>query len=265
MSKLKIGVSSCLLNSSSGYNYISFFLNKWFDLVPICPNIICKNSGRSRPNNTLENRLEGVNLVAFILKSDSSKCDFREGSNRVLIDSIRRLYAIVPIETDENINIPAIRDRFIVSLAVIKRWKSLNKHVDSIYDFHNKHKFLLQSFNDILFMKLDSLVKNRRSLFYGDFRNKYEKTLLKLLKNSRKRINIYRSLKRIYEKIGRRLNSSDRYELRHTISMYKRDQIPLLEPITLIRHHVNSLGIDELKDQYFINPSLLEMNLLFHV
>ena len=45
------------------------------------------------------------------------------------------------------------------------------------------------------------------------------------------------------------LASDDRAELSEVIDRYRRDRLPLIVPVTLIRRYVRKLGVEYLKDQ----------------
>ena len=61
------------------------------------------------------------------------------------------------------------------------------------------------------------------------------------------------------------LDRDDREELRDTIDRYRRGLLPLIVPVTLIRHHVRRQGTAYLQDQIYLEPHPYELMLLNHV
>ena len=53
---------------------------------------------------------------------------------------------------------------------------------------------------------------------------------------------------------SKRLDSHDRAELAELIESYRRGLIPLIVPLTLIRHYVRKYGVTYLEDQVYLNP-----------
>jgi uncharacterized protein YbgA (DUF1722 family) len=61
------------------------------------------------------------------------------------------------------------------------------------------------------------------------------------------------------------LDREDREELRDTIDRYRLGLLPLIVPVTLLRHHVRKQGVEYLKDQVYLEPHPYELMLMNHV
>jgi uncharacterized protein YbgA (DUF1722 family) len=59
-----------------------------------------------------------------------------------------------------------------------------------------------------------------------------------------------------------RLSTGDRADPTEIIDRYRRDQLPLIAPLTLIRHYVRSFNVEYLKDQVYLDPHPDELKLL---
>jgi uncharacterized protein YbgA (DUF1722 family) len=62
-----------------------------------------------------------------------------------------------------------------------------------------------------------------------------------------------------------RLADDERAELGEVIDDYRRGLVPLVVPITLVRHHVRRLGVSYLRDQVYLTPHPKELLLRNHV
>ena len=62
-----------------------------------------------------------------------------------------------------------------------------------------------------------------------------------------------------------RIDDGDRRELIESIDRYRAGQLPLIVPVTLIRHHTRRLEVDYLRDQVYLEPHPQELMLLNHV
>jgi uncharacterized protein YbgA (DUF1722 family) len=63
----------------------------------------------------------------------------------------------------------------------------------------------------------------------------------------------------------RHLGSPERQELAGVIEDYRRKLVPLIVPITLLRHHVHRNDIEYVKDQWYLSPHPKELMLRNHV
>ena len=61
------------------------------------------------------------------------------------------------------------------------------------------------------------------------------------------------------------LASDDRAELGDVIDRYRRELLPLIVPVTLIRHYVRKFNVEYLSDQVYLDPHPDELNLLNHL
>jgi uncharacterized protein YbbK (DUF523 family) len=65
--------------------------------------------------------------------------------------------------------------------------------------------------------------------------------------------------------VKRRLDVDERVELREIIEEYRQGLVPLVVPLTLIRHHVRRLAIAYLREQVYLSPHPKELMLRNHV
>jgi len=59
----------------------------------------------------------------------------------------------------------------------------------------------------------------------------------------------------------RDLAPADRAELGDLIEDYRRGRVPLVVPLTLVRHHVRRLGVTDLAEQVYLSPHPREIML----
>jgi uncharacterized protein YbgA (DUF1722 family) len=62
-----------------------------------------------------------------------------------------------------------------------------------------------------------------------------------------------------------RLDAAARHELLATIADHRRGLLPLIVPLTLMKHHVRRLGVTYLEGQVYLAPHPRELMLRNHV
>jgi uncharacterized protein YbgA (DUF1722 family) len=65
--------------------------------------------------------------------------------------------------------------------------------------------------------------------------------------------------------VKRFLSADEKRELLGVIGEYRRGLVPLVVPVTLLRHFVRKYGVSYLKRQAFLNPHPAELMLMNHV
>jgi uncharacterized protein YbgA (DUF1722 family) len=61
------------------------------------------------------------------------------------------------------------------------------------------------------------------------------------------------------------LSADEKQELREIIDLYHQNLVPLIVPVTLINHYVRKYGQAYLKEQWYLNPHPIELQLRNHV
>jgi uncharacterized protein YbgA (DUF1722 family) len=72
----------------------------------------------------------------------------------------------------------------------------------------------------------------------------------------------------LYHLLGyfkKQLTAAEKQELLSAIAAYRREDVPLLVPLTLINHYGRRYDQPYLKEQYYLNPHPLELMLRHHV
>ena len=85
---------------------------------------------------------------------------------------------------------------------------------------------------------------------------------LTLKTTSKKNMNVLQHMMGYFKK---QLSKGEKQELLELIDQYRSGHFPLIVPITLINHYVRKYDQPYLKEQYYLNPHPLELQLRNHV
>jgi uncharacterized protein YbgA (DUF1722 family) len=85
---------------------------------------------------------------------------------------------------------------------------------------------------------------------------------LKILATRGRNANVLQHMAGYFKK---QLDEESRQELQDHISDYRKGYLPLIVPLTLIKHYVRHFGISYLAGQVYLNPHPRELALLNHV
>jgi len=294
---IRVAISSCLLGEEVRYDgghkhngYITGTLARYFEMIPFCPEVAI-GLGVPRPPIRLMNkggevRVVGVDdpaldvtdgLVAYgqtvagrlndvsgyIFKRGSPSC----GMERVRIypekgmpvDSGAGLYAQTLMRA-----LPLLPENFIERVFVYHRWQSLCQSEPApadLIDFHTEHKFSILAHDETAYRELGRLVAEAGS---GDLRQlleRYAALLMTAMKKRATRKLHSNVLTHIMGFLKDRIDSGDKAELLDVIEKYRQGQIPLIVPVTLLRHHLRRNPAPYIERQYYLNPHPEELML----
>lgn len=253
---------------------------------PAAPRMVGTNSGEDwtdRMTAYAADRVEWLarqNLHGYILKSRSPSCGlFRvkvytasgqpatKGSGlfaRALADRLPAL----PIEEEGRLNDAHLRENFIVRVFAHERWDRMMQEKPSGADlvaFHAQHKFLLMAHSPARLRELGRIVaeagkRPARAVFdaYCDVFH----AALQQRATTRKHTNVLQHIAGYFKK---QLDAEDRRELADAIADYQAELVPLIVPMTLIKHYARRLDVDYIADQVYLHPHPRELMLLNHV
>lgn len=225
-------------------------------------------------------QLKHYDLNGYILKKDSPSCGMERVKvyhdsgapsktgvgifAAVLLEKMPHL----PVEEEGRLHDPRLRANFIVRVFSHDRWQEFLKNPFRLHDFvefHARHKLLLMAHSETHMRALGKLVAAAKKLKPKELLEKYADLFFAALRQpatTRKHTNVLMHIAG-YFKNG--LSASDKQELHTLIADYHKSLVPLVVPVTLIKHYLNRFETPYLRDQIYLHPHPKELMLLNHV
>jgi len=132
-------------------------------------------------------------------------------------------------------------------------------------EFHTRHKLLIMAHSPQHMRQMGKMIAGIKSHSLDDFRAQYEGVLmdaLRLKTTRRKNTDVLFHVMGFFKK---QIGPDEKLELVETIENYRLGHIPLIVPVTLLSHYVRKYDEPYLKEQFFLHPHPLELQLRNHV
>ncbi len=177
-------------------------------------------------------------------------------------------FPLLPVEDDGRLHDHRLRENFVTRIFVFKRWRDMfcqRRTVGGLVDFHTRHKLLLLSHNEVLYRDMGRLVAGARSLPLEQLFKDYLHLLTKALSyktTAAKNVNV---LMHCLGYFKADLTTDEKQEMLDLLAGYKAGHVPLIVPVTLMNHYVRKYGQPYLRDQVYLNPHPVELQLRNHV
>ena len=218
-------------------------------------------------------------LCGYILKKDSPSCGMervkvyknnmpeRKGTG-VYAAQMMKNFPYLPVEEEGRLGDPALRENFIQRVYVLQRWREMISRgltARTLTDFHAQHKLIIMSHNQNNVTALGRLLAdlNKDNLEFNA--SQYLAELMHSLKVIATRGNHVNVLQHIQGYLKKDLDSDDKQELSETIERYGKGEIPLIVPLTLLKHHFRKCPDPYIDNSYYINPHPQELSLLNNI
>lgn len=219
------------------------------------------------------------NLSGYVLKKDSPSCGLtrvkaypdagadarpeRDGQG-LFAAELRRAFPHLPIEEEGRLNDPALRENFIERIFAYHRLRALlagRFTQRALIAFHTGHKMALLAHDEAEYRRLGRLVAIGKTLPRAELRERYEAGFMAALAKLATPGRHANVLTHMLGHFSDRLQPDARQELLTVIEDHRRGLVPLMVPLTLIRHYVRLLGVEYLAGQTYLDPHPKELML----
>ena len=225
-------------------------------------------------------QLTKEHLDGYILKKDSPSCGMervkvqqaggpaKRSGRGLFAEALMERYPNLPVEEEGRLSDPRLRENWVERVFAYHDLKDLWQprwKISDLVDFHTRYKFLLLSHSEKEYRDLGRLVASAKSQPRGQLRDAYETGFMNAMKKIatvKKNANVLQHMLGFFKK---QLDSPSRAELLAHIEDYRGGLVPLVVPLTLVRHYVRILDVAYLRDQVYLNPHPKELALRNHV
>jgi len=208
-------------------------------------------------------------LSGYILKKGSPSCGMERvkvyGPQGMSVATGPGLYARtlmaqlpeLPFEEEGRLMDPVLRENFVERVFVYHRWQQLTAErltAKGLVEFHTRHKFIVLAHDEKRYRELGRLVATAGRSGMAELGRSYIQLLMQALKKPATRTRHANVLQHLFGFFKQHLDAADKRELLAVIDNYRRGQVPLVVPITLIRHYLRRFPDAYVSEQYYLAP-----------
>lgn len=274
-------------------SYIVGTLAEHFDFMPFCPEVAIgmgiprptihlvkvendiRSLGVKNPERDVteplrayaeEQKAAHTDLCGYILKKGSPSCGmvrvkvYNNGQPQqtgvgIYAEVMMRNNPLLPVEEEGRLGDPALRENFVQRVYVLHRWKQLietglTPHL--LTRFHAQHKLIIMSHAN--YADLGQLLASVNKDNLHDVADRYISQLMTTLKKLASRKNHVNVLQHIQGYLKNELAADDKVELCELIERYRHGEVPLIVPLTLLKHHFRKNPDPYIEDSYYMSP-----------
>ena len=217
-------------------------------------------------------------LCGYILKKASPSCGMervrlypdngmpRKSGQGLFAAALMQCFPHLPVEEEGRLNDPRLQENFVTRVFAYQRWQQMTEQTitrAALLRFHAQHKFVLVAHSQVGTQRLGRLLAHPEQ-FADDqtLAAAYLDGFTELMRRTptcRSHTNV---LQHLAGYVSDHLDSDERGELTEMIDQYRLGLLPLIVPVTLLRHYVRKFQIPYLPDQVYLTPHPHELMLL---
>jgi uncharacterized protein YbgA (DUF1722 family)/uncharacterized protein YbbK (DUF523 family) len=175
----------------------------------------------------------------------------------------------LPVEENGRLHDPRLRENFVERIFVRRRWHQMledDPTPGGLVRFHTAHKLTFMAHSNAHYRSVGRLVASAGTIPWGELIPTYQIQMaeaLRLIATPKKNTNVLHHLMGFLKDA---ISPDDKQELLDLIDQYRSEQLPLIVPLTLLKHHLRKPGVpDWVHVQAYLNPYPFELMLRNHV
>ncbi|WP_394176943.1 YbgA family protein [Thalassotalea litorea] len=183
----------------------------------------------------------------------------------VFAREIMKRYPYLPCEENGRLNDARLRENFVARVFAYKHFQTLeasglSKH--KLMVFHSQYKYLLMSHDILKYREAGRLLAKMQDNV-DEIGKQYLAILMTAMKKIASRKGHANTLQHIQGYFSNELNGSEKQELCQHIEDYRAGLVPLMVPLTMIKHYLMEYPKDYLAQQVYLQPHPVSLKLRY--
>ncbi len=210
-------------------------------------------------------------LSGFVVKKGSPSCGLERvkvynpqqcptaNGQGLFTEQLLKHNPLLPIEEEGRLKDPLLRENFFERVFLYHRWQQLQAagiNSKQLVAFHSEHKYALMSRSQKGYRELGQLIAtvgcHKANL--TQLAERYIRQLMEEMKKPAQRKHHTNVLLHMMGYLKRQLSTDEKSELLQQINLYQKGIIPLIVPMTLLKHHLNRHPNAYLQRQHYLAP-----------
>lgn len=183
----------------------------------------------------------------------------------IFASEFARLNPLLPIEEAGRLNDAGLRENFMVRVFAYREWQLFRRETITparLIDFHSRYKYLVMAHSVVMYKETGRLLSD----LSGDLESiadEYFALLMRALAKPASRKMHTNTLMHLQGYLKNLISADDKAELERLIHEYRRGIIPLVVPLTLLKHHLShhEEANAYARQQVYLNPHPYELGL----
>lgn len=146
----------------------------------------------------------------------------------------------LPVEEDGRLNDAVLRENFITRVFAYAAWQELLRagvSRRSLTEFHSRYKYQLMANNPVQYKVLGNLLGSMGRSDPNEVAPRYFSQLMAALKKCATRRTHTNVLQHLSGYLKQTITADDKREIQEVIGQYHQGIVPLIVPLTLLKHH----------------------------
>lgn len=209
-------------------------------------------------------------LRGYILMKNSPSCGMErvkvyqenghphpESGQGIFAAALTKAYPLMPIEEEGRLHDAKLYENFVLRVYAYHHYQKevlAQPSVKALIDFHSSYKYVLMAHSPVAYKSLGRLVATPHDQTISVLTLEYFNGLMSALSTPATRKNHANTLQHIAGYLRETTSPQARQDISKTIFQYKDNIVPLVVPLTLIKHYIEQHGSNYIRMQRYLEP-----------
>lgn len=183
----------------------------------------------------------------------------------VFANEIMKANPLLPCEENGRLNDQIIRENFVARVFAYKAWQDMEKSgltKHKLIQFHSRYKYAVMTHDLVAYKHLGRLLASA-DIPLDELAKAYIHGLMDALKIKATRKKHANTLQHLQGYFSKNLSPNEKQELAQQIHDYRQGLVPLVVPLTLIKHYLLVYPLAYLSQQTYLDPYPAQLKLRY--
>lgn len=171
--------------------------------------------------------------------------------------AITDAYPLLPVEESGRLCDPLLRENFVTRVFAYADWQALKQtglSAQTLLDFHTRYKYCLMAHSPNDYVALGRMLAQAGNEDIEALGERYFEALMAVLSQLASRKTHTNVLMHLQGYLKKKITAPEKQELSDIIERYRTAELPLIVPITLLKHHFNRHPDPYISKQAYLQP-----------
>lgn len=181
----------------------------------------------------------------------------QESGMGVFARAVQDAWPLLPIEESGRLQDPVLKENFVTRVFAYHHWQQLQAgglSAAGLVDFHSRYKYTLMAHDPAGYTHLGQMIAGVGRQDPDELGPRYFEGLMKALEKKATRRSHTNVLMHLQGYLKKQLTAREKEKLGESIEQYRTGILPLIVPVTLLKHHFHSHPNDYIARQAYLEP-----------
>ncbi len=182
----------------------------------------------------------------------------------IFAEALTRAYPLLPVEEDGRLQDPVLRENFIARVYAWHNWHQMKLRgldAGALTEFHASYKYTVMAHNPQQYQELGRMLADAGRQDPQELGERYFSALMVALQQKATRGTNTNVLMHLQGYLKTQLQAAEKQSLTRIIEQYRKGIVPLIVPVTLLRHHFHQYPDPYIARQAYLQPYPDELSL----